>query len=823
MMSARWRRIALVSLAVTAVSMLVAYEFAGPFGALGVVAYLGGVLAPGAGLYAVLSGRFRAQPSNLLELVFYSNLLGFAEVEGVGWVLARSGWFSLPALLGLEAGIVILVALAFRAHLGRAWRRPDNPVLTVTSDEVAYLGITIVVVCLMLAPLLTLFSNGFFVGTDTGPYTRAGWVVAQTGSWPSLDRILWPHASPAAMAPGAPMVFALFAAVTGVWSPPMATVIDIIPLTLAPLGLCLLVRRYSSHALLTYGLPLVWLVGTSDYTGLLYNNTLTSIYTGSHPDAILALPFLIAVFLLVTKMAQEKTALWFETVLLAAAVLASVLASQLSFIFVVLALLFFGVGILWTRGWRWALPRLGIVLGPIVVAWPLYLLPQNVILASPGTANGSVWNPTEWGINWSLLFGSTGLLAEICAVVFALAILADLYDRFRERAIGFRGSRSTGLYAFTGIALVALFLAYTNLPEVAFGVAPIRFLTFASVATLPVLAFGCDRFFHLKLPSRGVAPTRARRRGRAWQVLSAVAVAALLVYSGVTSLDTGSSIQAKSADSANLVTPSALAAAQWLKEEAPATAVIAIDANGGNVGAVAAIGIYSGHEYVVRLRYLLHNALHLPPPQNTSYDYMNRVMTDPTAANAALAATLGIDYYVFQDGFSSRQITAFSLLPYFSLVYSNNHVDVFQYVGGTSIGFVPAVSYCSASEGIVTEFSLLAYAYAATTPPFPKTPNWVTSTSSYPPGSLYASYCLNVPTSGNYTLYVHRDAFGVTQFINVSTGEGVVGQVYFLDRGLTLGTPLPLTLPAGPLTLTLSFQGGGGPLNPVDYLILAPD
>lgn len=820
MMPSRWRRTALVTAAVSSGTLLVGYAFAGVLGLLAVVTYLACILAPGVALYGVLAARFRSQPSTLLEFVFYSNVLGFALVEGSGWVLARSGGFSLPGLLGLEAFVPLVGALTFRRALRERLGPAGGHFLTIAQEEVAYFGIAIASAFLLLLPLFLLLSDGFFVGTDTITYPLAGWLVATTGHWPSLSRVLWPNASAAAFAPGAPIVYALYSAVTGVYSPPMATVLSVIPVALTPIGLCLLVRRYSSHPLLVYGLPLVWLVGTAEFSGFFYNNVVASIYTGSHPEVTLSLPFLVAVLILLVDFAQRETSLWFETTLLSGAVLATVVASQLSFIFVVGAFLFFGIGIAWRRGVRWSLVRLGVIVGPTLVAWPLYLIPQNIAAGSPAT--GSVWNSSNWQVNWTVVTDSIGILTEVGAAIVALTVAAVLYERLRKRPIGSASLSARGIFPFIGLGLIGLYLGFSNVPSHFLGITSSRFLAYASLMSVPVVAVGFDRLFHLRLGTH-----LARRVSRRWRsagpILAAVAVAALLGSAAITSLQTGMSIQAKSADSASLVTPSVLEASQWIKEHVPPSAVLAVDANGGNVGAVYAISGYSGHVAVIRLRSLLYNSLHFPPPQNISFDYVNRAMTDPTEANAAAAASLGIDYYVFQVGFSGRQIAAFSLLPYFSLVYHNSQIHIFEYVGGNELGFVPAISYCSAGAGIVSTYSPLAYSYAASFPALPESPNWVTSTASYPAGSLYVNYCENVPATGNYTLYVHRDAFGVSQFINVSLGGPVLGQVYFPARGLTLGTPLTLNLPAGPITLRLSFEGNGGTLNPVDYLVLAPE
>jgi len=178
---------------------------------------------------------------------------------------------------------------------------------------------------------------------------------------------------------------------------------------------------------------------------------------------------------------------------------------------------------------------------------------------------------------------------------------------------------------------------------------------------------------------------------------------------------------------------------------------------------------------------------------------------------------------VFQPGFSSRQIEAFSLLPYFALVYSNSQVDIFEYVGGTAPGFTPAVSFSSSSEAIVRAYSTQAYSYASSDPPLPATPDWVASAPNTSGEPWDVNYSLTIPTAGNYTLYLHGYVHTTLQYASVSIGGPALGQVYFLSEGATLGTPLTMTLPAGPINLELSFVGIGlGYMNPVDYLVLVP-
>ena len=814
-----------VALAVIGGAMLVGYALAGEVGFLGVVAYLVCVLAPGVALYGVLAGRFRSEPSNLLEAVFFANLLGLAMVEGIGWVLARSGLFSLAALLVLELLVVALPAVGFRRALLARFRATSVPLLSVAGDEAVFLGVVVALAGLLVLPLLVLFSNGFFVGADTAPYTQAGWLVATTGRWPSLTWIWWPGASQATVAPGAPIVYATFISVTRTFLPPMATVIAIVPLALTPIGLCLLVRRFTAHPLLTYGLPLVWLVSTNGTTAFLYNNTLANIYSGTHPDATLGLPFLVAVFVLLTDLARGKSGLWFETGLLSGATVGSILATQLNFIFVVAALLFFGLGIVRARGWRFSLLRLGLVVLPTVVAWPYYLVPSEVASTSSGFSGGSIWRTSVWLINWSNAVGSTGLLAWICTAIVAFTLAAALYERVRRRPIGAALTSSTGIFAFSGLAALALYIAYSNVATDVIVIASTRFLPFASLALVPVLGFGCDRLIHLTTNPEpaGTATPRPRANANVAPVVVAVAIAALLLYAGATSDTSNNQLASNATNPGSLVTPSLLAASSWLKENAPAKAIIAIDANGGNNGAMSSLGAFSDHVSVKRLRSDLYNTLHLPPPQNTSFYLVNLVMTDPSAANAAAAAAYGIDYYVYQVGFSSPQISVFSMLPYFSLVYANTQVDVFEYVGGTGVGFVPAVAYCSAGSGIVTGYSHHAFGYAFSIPALPAVPNWITSVTNYTMGSLSATYCLNVATAGNYTLYVHRDVYATSQFVDISVGRTSVGQVYYLSTGSTIGTPLTFSLLAGPVELTLSFLGGvGGAMGPVDYLVLTP-
>jgi hypothetical protein len=209
-----------------------------------------------------------------------------------------------------------------------------------------------------------------------------------------------------------------------------------------------------------------------------------------------------------------------------------------------------------------------------------------------------------------------------------------------------------------------------------------------------------------------------------------------------------------------------------------------------------------------------------PPPYNLPYYYANLVITAPTEANALAAdRALSIQYYFFQAPFGDPQIQAFSLLPYFSLVYSNPQIFVFEFTGGTPLGFIPAVAYCSASPGIVPVYKYNAYSAANGVPAMP---NSVSSSAGNGPVGLNVSYCLNVPAAGNYTIDAHRIIFQPTEYLEVGVNGHAVGTIRFSSLGPALGTPLATTLPAGNVTLTFTFAGTVRYVGPMDYVVVAP-
>lgn len=819
-----------------AVLLLLSYGVAGNLGLWTTATYLGCILAPGVALYGLLAVRFRTERSSLLEVVFFANVVGLAMTEGGGWLLARSGVFSLATLLGLEAGVLVVLAVLFGKPVVRRLRQGPGSVLTAPASEVAFLGIVAAVSLLMMLPVLVLAGRGFLLDVDTPTYARVGLAISTTGGWPSLSQVIFPGATAAGLAPGLPMVYAVFSSVTGTIAVPIAASISLLPIILTPVGICLLLRRFSQHPLLTYGLPLVWLVAASNYSGFLFNNVFYSAFIGAHPDAVASLPAFVAALILFIDLYRGRSSQWFEVGLLSAAFLGGILLDQLTFVYIALALVLFGIPTLRSRGLRWCLPRLGAVLAPTVIALPQYLIPSVGFSASPGLSTASIWQLSQWQIRWSFLAANTGLLAEVALVLAVPALVGLTYERLRGRTIGSASSPTTGLVPLAILSAIGLYLTYSNVGSDLLIVTSSRFLEYAMLAALPLPVYCLDRVLEyfpvprprpepmpLILSKDGRLRVPHRRRWWAGRILATIAVAALFVFAGV--LGTAANLQDLSASggSARLFSPNIMAASEWLDHHAAANALVAVDANGGNNIAMSPILAYSGHTTVFRARSDLYGQLHQPAPANLTYYYMNLVMTDPTAANAeAAAVSSGIEYYVFEVGYSDRQIAAFSLLPYFAPVYSNSQIFIFQFVGGTDLGFIPAVAYCSASGAMTVGQTSKAYSFAFSNPSIQSGPNMILSTVPNPNGTQFVSYCLDVPTAGNYTLYIHRNVYERSEFINVSAGGPTLGQVFFQTLGLSLGTSLPLTLPSGAVTLTLTFEQTKGYVDWVDYLILAP-
>ena len=835
-MARSWSQLAIVAAGTAAVLLLAAYLLAGKLGVLTSTAYLGCILAPGVALYGILAARFRAGRSSLLEVLFYSNVVGLAMTEGGGWLLTRSGVFSLTYLLGLEVGVLVILLVVFRRTVVRRLREGPGSLLTAPKSDTVFLGIVAAVSVLIMLPVLVLASQGFLLSVDNPIYTRVGWAVSSTGAWPNLSQVFYPGATAAGLAPGMPMVYAVFSSVTRIVADPLSASIAVLPMILTPVGLSLLLNRFSRHPLVVYGLPMVWLVAATNYSGFLFNDILSSAFIGAHPDAGASFPAFVAVLILFVDLSRSKSAQWFEVSLLAAAVLGGVLLDQLTFVYIAAALVLFGIPILWSHGIRWCLPRVAAVLAPTVIAFPPYLSPSLGYSSSPGLSSQSIWHLSEWQVNWSFLATNTGLLAEFAFALGVAALIGVLYERRRGWPIGSATSSTLGLLPLTALCGIGMFLTFSNVGSDLLNVVFSRFLEYAMLAAIPLLAFGCDRFleyFPVAPPPSTAVPVFLSKQGRLrviqrrrWavgRILSIVAVGSLFVLAGTVS--TASNLNDLSSESspAHIFSPDILAASEWLNHHAVANTLVAVDGNGGNAIAMSPILAYSGHTTVIRARSALYAQLTEPPPSNVTYYYMNLVMTNPSEANAAAAETAtGMEYYVFEEGFSDRQIAVFSLLPYFARVYSNSQISIFQFVGGSVVGYIPAVSYCSSSNAMTVSETSKAYSFAYSTPAVSSGPNIILSTVPDPKGTQYVSYCLDIPTGGQYTLYIHRNAFEKTEFINVSAGGPTLGQVFFLSFGLTLGTPLPLTLPAGPVTLTLTFEGTKGYVDWIDYLILAP-
>src|SRR5256712_10019933 len=96
-----------------------------------------------------------------------------------------------------------------------------------------------------------------------------------------------------------------------------------------------------------------------------------------------------------------------------------------------------------------------------------------------------------------------------------------------------------------------------------------------------------------------------------------------------------------------------------------------------------------------------------PSPFNQPYYYANLVFTNPNSANVDKAYNLmNFTYYYLQDPYNNKQIEAFSVLPYMSLVYTNPSVRIFQYTGlmRDSSYLIQATSYVSATRGVQAQY-----------------------------------------------------------------------------------------------------------------------
>ena len=808
----RWAHAGLLSLGAGAL-VVACYILGGRVWAIAALVYLLAVVLPGAVVYLVLHQRFRGGKAAILEAIFFSNVIGLSLLEGSAWVLARSGLFTFEGTLALVTACVISVSLVFRTTLRQLIRAGVGGALAVSKVEVWYLGALSILATVFLVPLLLVLRGGSLVGSDTAVFSLVGTVTANTGSWPILSHVWQPFATQEVIAPGLPMLYAVLSATTATNGIYFTTPLLVVPFILTPLGLFLLVSRVTATRWVAYAIPLAWMVASFGGVSLFYNTFITSALSGFYPDSTFSLVAYVAVLIGLFDLLKGRDALWFETVLFAFAFLLVALDNQLTLVLLIPGVLVVGILLLFRRGIRWTLVRLGAVLIPILIALPPYLY-QRPTRLSPALSGSTVFTWSDlFSLSWKSVLVNLGQWGEVALILVLAAGGLATFLLVRPKG---REARALPAYILMLGLLVGIsfYLAFTPVGIEYLGVNDTRFCEFVGLPSVPAIGYLMGWLAGAKLPRPKFSTTAV-----------AVTLATLLVVSSLGGAAANWNSATSRDQSAYLFANDLRAAGNWLATHAPPGSVIAADGNGGNL-AINPVRNFAQHPMIVRPRTVLYAAVYLSaPPTNLPYYYANLVMTDPTLDNAMAAyRNLSIDFYLFQVGFSDRQISAFDVLPYFSLVYSNPQVAIFELdpLGG-SPGFIPATSYCNASP-LVEEIDIgqAAYSWAFSIPTGPNAVSSSTSNGTAFDGSN-VSYCLDLPTAGNYSIYVHRYTYNTTEYLRVSENGTALGAIYCTTAGSGFCTPLNATLAKGSQSLRFTFEGTVGVADPIDYLVVAPE
>lgn len=806
----RW--VLLSAAAVVTLTVLIAMcsLLGGSVALFGLAVYLLGIVLPGMIACLALTARFRHRLEGLASFVFFSNLIGTAMLVGSAWLLSRSGEYSLFGVAMVEAVLILGACIFAHRELWAGLRDPHFRLLDLDWDDLGFLVLLAGAVFLLVLPLSLLYSHGFLIGGDSSTLSAAGAWDSQAGRWLLPAQVGYPFAPPGGLAPGVPVLFGVYASASGLPPVYFAGPMDFAFVFFAGLGAYLLAGRFTERRWLAAGVALAWTSGGVAGTTLFFNNLLDATAANSFPDNLASLMALFAVLFLLADLLRTQKSGWFETSLLSAAILVVMLDSQETLVFVALIFLLFGLQILWRRGWRWTLPRLALSLLPSVILIPTYLIPGNQSASSPLLASGGADLRSALG-NWGtgVFVGSLGPLGVVAILIGIAALGWAAWLWLGARREVKYSSAPAGILALSVVAGVAIFFSVNGIGPEFFGLGAIRLYEYAGVAGLGLFAYGMDRLCEIRLPRVGPKP------------ITGVVIAVLLVSGG---LGTIGNLESASAASSQqfLSTLQMQEAGEWLSSHAAPKAVLVADQNAGNT-AILTVGDFVGqHQFVVRDRIGLYTAIYGErAPYNWSEYYANLVLTDPTPANAASAyERLGMEYWVLQRGFDALQIQTFSLLPYFSLVYSNAALVVFQYVGGeTAAGFLPAIDYSSLGQGLTPTFTLAAY---SSTYDLPQVPNSISSISASPVNGQNITYEFPLVSAGKYFFYVHRLAYRTDEYLSVWVGNGWAGSVYFAAGGPELGTPLPLSLSGGTVTINLEVEGDVGWVDPIDYLVLVP-
>lgn len=796
-----------------------------------VVFYLLGVLLPGGLLYLALAVRFPSRPRGVIESFFFANVIGLTLVEGAGWLLAEVGHYSLGGTIALSAAPVVGAIAYTWAPFRTSLKEGFQGLVAFSRKEAGYLCVVAGLSGLLTAPLFWLPLQGLVTGGDTAIFTEVGHLISTTGTWPVLSQVWYPYASAAGMAPGVPVLYAIMASVTGTLPILVANPLALLPIVLDTLGAYVLVRRFARHSLVVYFLPIIWLVSPWRSGSLLYNSLLPEALYAISPDFLFGVAPFLAVLVLLVDLLNGKNSQWFEVSLLVLSFYLAVLDNQLFFLFLIPTILLFFLESLFVRGIRWSCTRFPTPLLPVILFSPPYLEIRNAVQASPVLSGGHGGQLSALlAIDWPEVQGLLNPLDGAVLALLGLVLALEVSRRLRRRRRTEERLETRGLGIMFVLVLFGSFLSYTNVGPSLLGINYSRFLFFVTLPLIPLLAYGLDWMIDLArlsrdpgLPSSDPSPPRLatswrrlRNHDLVRRGIPAICAGALLISTSVFGFSSAIGMTESATNPQNLFTPDMYAASQWLRIHALPGTVVAADEMAGNAG-LEVMRDYIGHILVTRPRYDLYIVIYgTPAPANLSYYYENLVMTDPSFVNARAASQqLSMDYYVFQKGYSNAEITAFSLLPYFSEVYSNPQIAIFEFTGGPQVGFLPAVDYCSISPSLQAIYFSRAYST-----PFglPRVPNAISSEGLGVIGAN-VTYCVNSPTPRSYVLYVHRYTFQTSEYLRVLVDGQFAGSIHFSQTGPNIGSPLPISLPAGPSDVTLTVEGTVAYVDPIDYVV----
>ncbi|MDE1821653.1 MAG: hypothetical protein KGJ23_11705 [Euryarchaeota archaeon] len=838
--------------------LLAAFLLAQVAGVLAVATYLLSVLFPGVLVFTSLLSRFPSRRPTMADALFQGNVIGLSLAIGMGWLLARSGVFSLSGTLVLEWVLALLFVAFCRGTLARLWHSLETVMARDAKTDGLFIAVVAAAATLLMFPILLLLHQGFLNADDTATFARIANSLAHTGGWGTAVRV-FPSSPPGfynttLFDPGVSVFYALFVEGSGVNAVYVAQVAYLVPMILAPLGLFLVVRRFTCQWAVVYVLPFVWMMGSWWGGSLFFNNQIAAAYFGVFPDAALSVVGYLAVLLVLVGRFEDGTVQWRESLLLSFAILLCALSDPLALIFGIAALLFLGWRVILTPGRQMfrgssrtqedaqgrvksatesnhtqqfgiagriaglsgPLQRLIVIVLPTVLLLPPYLVPRSIAANSPALSSGSGASGGGLGLvsvrpaDIISTFFPLGLIGfALCGVALWVAV----WRLFKREVRPAHREEARVLVLLGSLTVVTTYAAFSGVASEVVGVATPRLVEYSVLSSVPLVGFALgwvlSRSSKLKTLSRPVGVIALT----GVLVLSAASAGYGLLYndSGVTSLPVVTTDYS----------PAMLQASSWLADNEIPGRTIVVDENLNN-NAPSAFADFCPDAVLGRPGWGLYQDIESSvfPPQQDPYFVVNQAIEFPNSSNEQAAFdTFKITYYVFQIGVSDSEISLFSQLSYFKLIYANAQIDIFQYIPGESLGFIAATSYVNASSELQPQYVWNAYSTAFGLPPVANAVSSAIPGGSALDGSTL-TYRLALPVNGTYTLHVHRVTDQTSEYLRVSISGIWVGTAYYSTTGPDYGSAISFTSSSGVATLTLTLEGTVGYVDAIDFLVL---